>query len=384
MKKQIIRAGICIGKIFLNLIYFFIKLLPSKNKIVMLSRQSNSPSLDFQLIEREILKRNDKIEIEILCKKLKKDYFSRFKYCFYILKCMKQIATAKVCILDGYSIPISLLKHKKHLEIIQIWHASGAIKKFGYQSLNKKEGRGKEIAKLMDMHKNYKHVMAPTKATAEFYKKAFNVKEDQIFINGLPRIDYILETNKLNKKQKEFYKDYPQYKNKRTILYVPTFRKNEDYSKYLKQLIKNVNRDKYNLIIKTHPLDKKNKFNKYEINKKYNTFDLIVIADYIITDYSAVAFEASILNKPIYFYVFDIERYKSERGLNIDLLEEMKSCTYKSAREIINSIEEDNYNYDELLKFKNKYMGNPRNNNTKKLVDFIFNYLDEDVRNEKN
>ena len=57
------------------------------------------------------------------------------------------------------------------------------------------------------------------------------------------------------------------------------------------------------------------------VDKKYNTFDLLRIADYIITDYSAVAFEASILNKPIYFYVYDIEDYKKTRGLNIDLLD---------------------------------------------------------------
>ena len=48
---------------------------------------------------------------------------------------MYYLATSKVCVLDGYCIPASILKHKKKLKIIQIWHASGAIKKFGYQIL---------------------------------------------------------------------------------------------------------------------------------------------------------------------------------------------------------------------------------------------------------
>lgn len=380
MKKiytNIIRIGIRIGKVFLNIIYLFIKIIPTQEKIVMLSRQSNKPSIDFELIKDEILKRNDKIEIVMLCKVLRQDFKERIKYCFYILKCMYHIATSKVCVLDGYSIPISLLKHKKNLEIIQIWHASGAIKKFGYQSIDKKEGRGTEIAKIMKMHKNYSHVIAPSSATAEFYKEAFGIENEKIAINGLPRLDYIMADKSKDKKIKEFYKKYPKFKNKnkKTILYVPTFRKGSDGVKEAQKLIDRVNFAKYNLIIKLHPLDKNSKAYKYMVNKRYNTYDLLKIADYIITDYSAVAFEASILNKPLYFYVYDIENYKKTRGLNVDLFKEMNNSTSKDIKEIMKDIESNKYNYEELKEFRNKYMEENYYDATTKLVDFIFQYL---------
>lgn len=380
MKKiytNIIRIGIRIGKVFLNIIYLFIKIIPTQEKIVMLSRQSNKPSIDFELIKDEILKRNDKIEIVMLCKVLRQDFKERIKYCFYILKCMYHIATSKVCVLDGYSIPISLLKHKKNLEIIQIWHASGAIKKFGYQSIDKKEGRGTEIAKIMKMHKNYSHVIAPSSATAEFYKEAFGIENEKIAINGLPRLDYIMADKSKDKKIKEFYKKYPKFKNKnkKTILYVPTFRKGSDGVKEAQKLIDRINFAKYNLIIKLHPLDKNSKAYKYMVNKRYNTYDLLKIADYIITDYSAVAFEASILNKPLYFYVYDIENYKKTRGLNVDLFKEMNNSTSKDIKEIMKDIESNKYNYEELKEFRNKYMEENYYDATTKLVDFIFQYL---------
>lgn len=375
--KHVIRIGIRIGKVFLNIIYLFIKIIPAREKVVMLSRQSNKPSIDFELIKDEILKRNDKIEIVMLCKVLRQDFKERVKYCFYILKCMYHIATSKVCVLDGYSIPISLLKHKKNLEIIQIWHASGAIKKFGYQSIDKKEGRGTEIAKIMKMHKNYSHVIAPSSATAEFYKEAFGIENEKIAINGLPRLDYIMADKSKDKKIKEFYKKYPKFKNKnkKTILYVPTFRKGSDGVKEAQKLIDRVNFAKYNLIIKLHPLDKNSKAYKYMVNKRYNTYDLLKIADYIITDYSAVAFEASILNKPLYFYVYDIENYKKTRGLNVDLFKEMNSSTSKDIKEIMKDIESNKYNYEELKEFRNKYMEENYYDATTKLVDFIFKYL---------
>lgn len=385
LRTQIIRIGIYIGKLFLNIIYFLMKMCPSKNKVVMLSRQSNKPSIDFELIEKEILKRTNNVEVKILCKVLKKDIKERINYCFYILKCMYHIATAKVCILDGYSIPISILKHKKDLEIIQIWHASGAIKKFGYQSLNKKEGRGTEVARIMNMHKNYNHVMAPSNATAKFYEGAFGISEDKIFINGLPRLDYLLDENAGKEKIREFYKEYSNFKEnpKKTILYVPTFRKDFDCTEVIRKIIQSIDFEKYNLIVKLHPLDKSDGVSEYIVNKKYNTLDLLKISDYIITDYSAVAFEASILNKPLYFYVYDISEYKKARGLNVDLFEEMNNATSTNIKEIIKTIENDEYDYGELEKFKNKYMGNAYYNNTEKLVDFIFKCLDKDAENEE-
>jgi len=375
-----IRLAICIGKFLLNILYFFLKLFPSRNKIVMLSRQSNKVSIDFQYIKEEITKRNCNVEIKLLCKILHKSPIERIKYCFYIIKCMYHIATSKVCVVDGYSIPISILKHKKNLEIIQIWHASGAIKKFGYQALSKKEGRGTDIAKIMKMHKNYSHVLAPSKATAKFYVDAFGINIEQIIINGLPRLDYILSTNN---KTLNFLQEYPDYADKKTILYVPTFRKDSDSFDAVKSLEKCINFSKYNLIVKAHPLDKKD-VSKYTVDKKYNTYDLLKIADYIITDYSAVAFEASILDKPIYFYLYDIDNYKKVRGLNINLFNEMSNCTSKSAEIIMSLIENETYDFNQLKKFKFKYMGNDYFNNTEKLVDFIFSFLDGDIKNEKN
>lgn len=381
VRTQIIRIGIYIGKGFLNLLYFFIKLFPTKNKVTMLSRQSDKINIDFELIEKEILKRTDRVQIKILCKIIRKDMKSRFLYCFYILKCMYHIATSKVCILDGYSIPISVLKHKKELEIIQIWHASGAIKKFGYQALNKKEGRGNGVARLMDMHKNYTYVLAPSKATGVFLAEAFGVSENKILINALPRIDYLLEDNFAEKKIKQFYEEYPKYKNKKIILYVPTFRKDKENN--AQELIKNIKNSKYQLIVKPHPLDKTKINSSYKVNQKYNTYDLLKIADYIITDYSAVAFEACVLEKPLYFYVYDINEYEKTRGLNIDLFKEMNACTSTNIKEIINSIENNNYDFNKLNKFKIKYMGEDYYNNTKKIVDFIFKYLSEEQKNEE-
>ncbi|MFR3386223.1 MAG: CDP-glycerol glycerophosphotransferase family protein [Lachnospiraceae bacterium] len=68
-------------------------------------------------------------------------------------------ATSKVVILDGYCILASVLNHKKDLRIVQMWHAMGALKKFGYAALGNEEGKNPEISKILQMHRNYDYVI---------------------------------------------------------------------------------------------------------------------------------------------------------------------------------------------------------------------------------
>ena len=318
MKKLFLSIILYIERFGMSFVYFFIKFFPiQKNKITMLSRQSNDIYIDFKMLLDEFSNQDKNIKVKVLCKEVPKNIIGRIKYCFFLIICLYHISTSKVCIIDGYSIPISCLKHKKDLKIIQIWHSLGAIKQFGKQVIGKKEGSKSEISKIMKIHQNYDYVLCASDATREFYKQGFGVDESKILKLGMPRIDYLLgKDEKINKKIENLYKDYPNLKEKKTILYVPTFRQGK--SVHIYDLINSVNTDEYNLIIKLHPLDKTIVDSKYTINNKYSTFDLLKIADYVITDYSALSLETSILdNKQLYFYLYDIEDYISNYNMSI-------------------------------------------------------------------
>lgn len=382
MKQILLKLILYIAKAGMRFIYFFIKLFTKQqnNKITMLSRQSNKVNIDFRLLKEE-LEKDDYIKLKISCKMIPNSFTKKIGYCFHMISDMYNIATSKVCIIDGYNIPISSLKHKKGLEIIQVWHAMGAIKKFGYQSLDKEEGSNSKVANIMNMHANYSLITCTSKATREFYSEAFNTNKDKIQVLGMPRIDYILgKNNEINEKSKKILEDFPKLKEKKNIIYVPTFRKNEKID--LTDLINNVNEEKYNLIIRLHPLDENKVDEKYLINK-YSTMDLLTIADYVITDYSAIAFEAAILNKPLYFYLYDIDKYNNDRGLNIDLLNEMKSCSNTNINEIIKLIEKNEYNYNELANFRDKYVETMDIHNTDRIVKHITNIVKKVEKKEK-
>lgn len=352
-------------KIILNIVYSFLKLFPTKKRILFLSRQSNNPSIDYQLMIDDIKKRYSYYDIKVLTKRMVKTNIKDIIcYIFHPFKQLFYLATSSICVVDGYQISVSVVKHKKNIRIIQIWHSLGAIKKFGYQSLK----TPKEIkeARIMDMHNNYDAIICSSASTLPYYEEAFNYQENKFFICPLPRVDYLLDSLLNNKKK--VYHLYPNLKDKKVILYVPTFRKSNNYK--IDEVIKIFNDDTYELIIKKHPRMNIAVDDKYKL---VSSTELLGIADYIITDYSAISIEASIIDKPILFYVYDYDEYQELEGINIDLYEEFKPYVFKNIKSLYKCIKDNNYNLEVVKQFKNKYIENYKGKATKRLVDYVVN-----------
>lgn len=362
-----LKPAILFLKFNAKIIYFIFKMFPIQNKIILISRLSRKTSIDFNLLEKEIYRRDPTINIVILNHKRK----NAISHTFDILIEMYHLATSRVCIIDSYVIPVSILNHKEELVIIQLWHALGAIKKFGHAILDKREGSTHQLADLMDMHKNYDYVICGGEASIPFFAEAFNIEPQKIKPYSLPRVDYLLDEKQVGKNKEEIIRAYNQLKKRKTILYAPTFRKNDSLK--IKDLINNIDFNNYNLIIKKHPLDKTciEELENIIVDKHFSTLKLLSIANYVITDYSAVAFEAAVLNIPVYFYVYDIDKYQEYRGLNIDLFREIRGAAFKDAERLMLAIGRGDYNFEQLKKFKKKYINVIDQTSTNKIVDLI-------------
>lgn len=363
-------------KLFMNFIYSILKLLKVQNKVTFISRQSNEISIDFKLLVEQLKKEESNIKIIILTKKLGNSFFDKVKYFFHMFVQMYHIATSKVVILDSYCIVVSILKHKKELKVIQIWHALGSLKKFGYSSLDKRDGRNSNIAKEMDMHKNYTYILTSSGISKPFFKEAFNATEEQMKIMSLPRVDFLQSKNYQKEVQDKFYNIYPESNNKKeNILYCPTQRKDNIIN--INQIVKSVDFGKYNLIIKLHNGQENVYVDGKEIQNKieFTGMELLHIADYIITDYSAIVYEAAIVEKPIYFYDYDYDTYMNDRGWYIDYKKEMPGPIEKNIENIMKLIEERKWDKEEIINFKNKYIDDLSDDVTNKIIKLVINNM---------
>lgn len=359
----------------LRFVNFFFRPLPIKEKVTIISRQSDKPTLDIKLLSEELLE--EEIKTVVLTKTLDRSFKGIISYCLQMVIQMYHIATSKIVVIDGYCILVSVLPKKKNQKVIQMWHALGAIKKFGWQNIENPDGHSMEVSKAMHMHENYDYVLAPGSVTGEFFAKAFNISKEKIKYYGLPRIDFIRANDV--KMQEEIENMYPIIRGKVNILYVPTFRKNAELD--LEKLVVGFDFDNYNLIVKKHFLDKGD-YSWAEkagaiVDMKYSSVEWLRICEKVITDYSAMAFEAAIVEKELYIYQPDINMYEQNVGLNVDLYEEaIREYVCRTEKELFEKIREP-YNKEAIIAFQKKYVEVDLDNCTKALCSFIGSLLAE-------
>ena len=365
------------GKIFLGALYAVLKLLPAKNKVVMISRQSDSVGLDFLLLG-ERLKRRTKVVY--LTKTLKGKENARLLaavgYGFHIIRQMYHLATSRVCVLDSYSIAVSILNHKKSLTVIQMWHSNGTMKKFGYTAIGTAEGSSYKMARLLNMHRNYDVVLCSGEAYRAHLCAGFGVDPEVIKIYTLPRFDLLSDKDYEEKTRSAIYSKYPFLKEKPLVLYAPTFRGDEqsdNFIKHLKALIYSFDYESANLVIKLHPLTKDlPDCGRALIDSSFTTFDMLFAADRVISDYSCVIYEAGVRGIPLYFYAYDLDDYCVSRGLALDY-GTLPGYTESSAAALIEDLKKP-YDLDELKRFIGLYVENTKDC-TEKIARLVESYL---------
>ena len=154
-----------------------------KKKVAIISRESDKKTLDVAMLEAELLRRG--VEVRVLSKLLTKEKsLKAVGYMGHVLEQEAAILRSDVVVLDTYCIPASMLPHRKDTKVIQMWHALGAVKKFGWQTVGMEGGSSERTAKLMRMHHGYDRVVCASDVTAEYFCEAFGVDRGRIVKYG--------------------------------------------------------------------------------------------------------------------------------------------------------------------------------------------------------
>jgi len=165
--------------------------------------------------------------------------------------------------------------------------------------------------------------------------------------------------------------------NKKNILYVPTFRKNHSID--ISWIHEKIDFEKYNVIVKLHPVDKENvrgfMDSRVIMDTNFSSHEWFWICDSVITDYSGVGIEASLLDRKLYFYLFDRERYESEVGLNIDLYKEPIAKYVTESADMLVEMLEDEYNFDLLRQYREKYIEVDLHDSSGQFADWILDKI---------
>ncbi|WP_423363135.1 CDP-glycerol glycerophosphotransferase family protein [Mycoplasma sp. P36-A1] len=356
-----------IATILIKLTFYLTYLLPvNKNKVAIISYFNQDYNLEFNKIV-EILNAN-KVIVKSDLHKFNSSLKGKFLYLFSFIHQTYLFNTAKVIVVDGNSFVHRTINKKKNVHIMQVWHATGAIKKFGEET----ENRRYKI-------KAYDSIIVGSEYFKAIFAKALATPLENVKALGVSKTDYLFDQDFINDSQYTFYKKYPKLINKKIVLYAPTFRGDGiDDMKFVNKDIKQLQKQlpsQYQLIVRLHPLIKE-KVNDFMMCDEFNLYTMLSVSDIIISDYSALIYDAAILNKHIIMYLDDLEEYKKTRGLsvNIDDFSFIKSYTIK---EVIHSITNYKINNEKNVKFINEYLDKIDGLSSQRIAKYILELLKE-------
>ncbi|MBP9987944.1 MAG: CDP-glycerol glycerophosphotransferase family protein, partial [Ruminococcus sp.] len=308
----------------------------------------------------------------------KKAIFKSIKklFSFYTVQ-IYHLATAKFIFLNDNFMPLGLLKFKKEAIITQLWHAEGIFKKFGFDVEQPQEIREleKKSSEVLD------YVICSSEDVVPYYADAFGVDESIVLPLGAARTDRLLNNKNTERLRMSFDRKYPECKGKKLVLYAPTFRDNpEDDGNLIEKFdIKAFNErfgEKYKLLIRLHP----------QVHTSYTSFDgavdvcdyqnvseLVEVCDVLITDYSSICMDFALLDKPIYFYAFDLEKYNNQRSFYVDYETYVPGPVAKDFQTLLNLINSEIHKtyFPRNENFKKFNFGKPDGQAAKRIVETI-------------
>ncbi len=237
-------------------------------------------------------------------------------FAFFFIK-SRLLATSKYVFLNDNFMPMGKLNFRKETVITQLWHGEGAFKKFGLHIPQPEDLRKREIA----ANGKLTYVVCSSKGVKKIYAEAFGTDEKRVLPLGAPRLDYLMnETNKERAKEKIFSL-YPEAKDKKIILYAPTFRDDSERDRKLldsfsdENLLKELGEDYY-LFIRLHPqVHTASADFKYaaDVTDYDDVRELVLVSDILITDYSSICMDFCVLDKKTVFYCPDLDWYRERR-----------------------------------------------------------------------
>ena len=124
-----------------------------------------------------------------------------------------------------------------------------------------------------------------------------------------------------------------------------------------------------------YPVDDSVKDRVLDLSRESEINDLLFVTDLLITDYSSVIFEASLLDIPMLFYAFDLEDYVVNRDFYYPFKNFVPGKIVRNINQICDAIEKQDYEQDKVKTFKHRFFDHLDGKSSERVADFILEQM---------
>ncbi len=302
----------------------------------------------------------------------------------------RAFAKAGIWVTDS-RMPLYLIK-KDGVTCIQTWHGT-PLKKLALDMDKLDMGGSVDLQKYQENFRRntsrWDYLVSQNPYSTEIFRRCFDFHKEMLE-TGYPRCDVLFQKN-TPEQVLELKKELGLPTDKKIILYAPTWRDDEYSQKgkysYHDALDVDAMRQAFGgeavLIIKYHYLVSSNTdWSKYEgfvynFSQTADISPLYLVSDIMITDYSSVMFDYAILDRPMYFFCYDLEHYRDTlRGFYFDFEKTAPGPIVKTTRELVRAIQREKDSPDPVslqrrAAFRRKFLPFDDGHASEKIVKLI-------------
>lgn len=320
-------------RICLPLVYAIFSHVKKKNKIVICSSESSQAYQNISSLYRILYNEDGVVNIS--------DAVCGFKE---EIRRVLIISEASVLVVDTSFRYVSQLPISLKTRVVYCGHGGGAYKKMGFAALQQNSSRMEKI-RVKRINGKYSYILCSSEKIINFITENYKLPSSRILPFGIPRTD-ILYNMDVNATKEEFFKIYPECKDRKLVLYAPTFRtKNGSRvgSFFLEDdELPNDFFKEYCLLFRKHPSLKNISIPSRWIDVSSLRPEIcLAVSDLLVSDYSSIIFDYSFFHRPVFLLAPDTEEYKrTQRELWFSPRELVGEMYCKSTKEFLQKLKD--------------------------------------------
>lgn len=295
------------------------------------------------------------------------------------LRLIRLMARCDIVLIDDYCGTLDHLTPDPKTVLAQLWHAGYGFKAVGFSRFGRYGS-----PTLGCGHGKYTYAICGSQALKSVYAEVFGIEENAVLATGLPRIDEFVDPFHEKSVEQQFEADYPQFADKRIVLFAPTFRgrgKKDAYYDYSQidfhRLYDWCGEDTVFLfrmhpfIEQAPPIPECFRNRLVDFSEYPSTNDLLYQANILITDYSSIVYEYSLLARPIIFFAYDEMSYQATRGFHGAYRDIAPGKVCNSFDELMCALEQQDYEIEKVVEYRDRYFQSIDGRATDRVIDSV-------------
>jgi teichoic acid ribitol-phosphate primase len=335
-------------------------LLPMRDRAVLATARTSRLDGNLLHIHAALRRLRPRLDVALVLEPYSYGLAGKLAYAARLLRGTYLVQTSRLVVVDNAYLPVHVVPHRTATQVVQVWHAEGALKRFGMDA-----ARPPAEPERSFLHRRYDWVVTSGEASREAWSRALRTPVERVLSLGSPRTDLFFDPAAMAAARDRIIGAYPGLDGRRVILFAPTFRgrgkaKRAGTAIDVRTLRAALPASDV-LVLKTHPnLDRAlvdpAGFDVV-IDHRVDLNELLTATDVLITDYSSSIFDMALLRRRLVLLVADLAEYELDPGLYLDYRTEMIGTQVVDTDGVIEALLGDRFDLAPYEAFIQRHLG---------------------------